>query len=83
MDTPAEAIKKHQDAPTPKCPFCNAQPIRYSILIGTTPGGEYALVQVFCTGCSSLLPVMAAPTGMAQPQDESQVGRRDEGIRLA
>jgi hypothetical protein len=83
MDTPAEAIKKHQNAPTPKCPFCNVSPIRYAIVIGTTPGNEYALVQVFCADCTALLPVMAAPTGIQQPQEESPFGRRDQGIHPA
>ena len=66
-------------APEPKCPFCNAKPIRYSIVTGLIPSVRYAIVQVFCTDCSALLTAVPAP--MAQ-EEENSLGSHGSGIHI-
>lgn len=64
-------------APEPKCPYCEAQPVRYDIVTGFTPPSEsqrYAIVQLFCADCKALLTALPAPI------PESPLGPHSEGI---
>jgi hypothetical protein len=62
--------------PEPKCPYCDAKPIHYSIVTGIAPGTGYAIVQVFCNDCSALFTAVPAPV----PQEESPFGPQSSGV---
>lgn len=59
--------------PSPKCPYCQAQPVRYNIVMGFTPDEKYVIVQCSCADCDALLTALPAPL---PPKEESPLGPR-------
>lgn len=69
MNAPGQAPKAGHDAephitenpPDPKCPYCDAQPVRFHVRMNDIPGTGLAAVFVWCKDCDRMLPVHIGP----------------------
>ena len=64
--------------PRPKCPYCQAKPLRYNIVIGFSTDEQYVIVQVSCADCDALITALPAPV-----PEGSELGPRASGIHMA